>query len=142
MKAAGGYGCALALLVAVSSAQACGVCVEDKVASTYDHAVVQRAMAKGKVMVFCEVNGSLDARRIRNAAREVRGLDMSSLRLSRQPAALSFALDTAQQSPQAAVQAMQHAAPAGTRLAIVRLIKAPAAAPKAVPLMDPGSSPG
>jgi hypothetical protein len=124
------YGCALPLLVAVSSAQACGVCVEDKVAATYDHAVVQRAAAKGKVMVFCEVNGGLDARRIRNAAREVRGLDMSSLRLSLQPAALSFALDAAQQSPQAAVQAMQHAAPVGTRLAIVRLITAPAAPPQ------------
>ena len=130
MNTGGAIGCALALLAAVPPAQACGVCIEDKVAATYDHAVVQRAAAKGKAMVFCEVNGGLDARRIRNAAREVRGLDISSLRLSQQPAALSFALDTAQQSPQAAVRAMQHAAPAGTRLSIVRLITAPAAPPK------------
>jgi hypothetical protein len=128
----GGLGCALTLLVAVSSAQACGVCVEDKVAATYDHAVVQQAAAKGRVMVFCEVNGGFDGRRIRNAARAVRGLDMSSLRLSGQPAALSFAVDATQQSPQAAVRAMQLAAPAGTRLTIVRLIAVPPKGPVGV----------
>ena len=126
MKSWRAFGCTFAMLAAVSPAQACGVCVEDKVAATYDHAVVQRAAAQGKVMVFCEVNGGLDARRIRNAAREVRGLDSSSLRLSREPSALSFALDPAQQSPQSAVLAIQRAVPAGIRLKIVQLIAASA----------------
>ncbi|HWP10570.1 MAG TPA: hypothetical protein VNN06_02020 [Ramlibacter sp.] len=130
MKTWATLGCTLVLLAPVPPSWACGVCVEDKVAATYDHAVVRQAAAKGKVVVFCEVQGGLDARRIRSAARRVRGVDMSSLRLSSQPAALSFALDPAQQSPQAAVLAMQSAAPAGTRLAIVRLIDSSAAPAK------------
>ena len=51
---------------------ACGVCDEDKVAATYDHAVVRRANLQGRVMVFCEVRGPLDARRLQGR-REPRG---------------------------------------------------------------------
>ena len=89
-------------------------------AATYDHAVVQRAAATGKAMVYCEIRGSLDARRWQEAARQVRGLDPASVRVSREPAAISFALD-ASQSPQAAVAALQKAVP-GSRVAMVRLI--------------------
>ncbi len=110
------------LLALAAASWACGVCVEDKVAATYDYAVMQQAASKGRVMVFCEVSGAVDAPRIRNAARQVRGLDRSSVRLSTQPAALSFALDPAQQSPQAAVSALQRAVPPGTRLSIVKLV--------------------
>jgi hypothetical protein len=121
---------AAVLLAVAPAAWACGVCIEDKVAATYDHAVVVRAAAKGKVMVFCEVAGLVDARQIRNAARAVRGIEPASLRISSQPAALSFALDD-RQSPQAAVAAIQRAVPAGTRLAIVRLIAPSAPSAKA-----------
>jgi hypothetical protein len=114
--------CCAALLALEHASWACGVCVEDKVAATYDYAVMQQASTEGHVMVFCEVNGRLDSRRIRNAARQVRGLDRSSLRLSPQPAALSFALDAARQSPQAAVSAMEQALPAGTHLAIIKVV--------------------
>jgi hypothetical protein len=106
--------CCAALAACVRGAWACGVCVEDKVAATYDYAVMQRAVAQGRVMVFCQISGAVDAPRIRNAARQVRGLDRSSLRLSTDPAALSFAIDPAQQSPQEAVTAMQRAVPPGT----------------------------
>ena len=115
------FWCAAALLALTPAAWACGVCIEDKVAATYDHEVVVRAAAKSKVMVFCEVAGPLDARRIRSAARSVRGVDAASLRISAQPAALSFALE-AQQSPQAAVSDMQRGIPAGTHVAIVKVI--------------------
>ncbi|MEO8655156.1 MAG: hypothetical protein ABI409_13605 [Ramlibacter sp.] len=110
----------LLLAIAAPAVWACGVCVEDKVAATYDHAVVRRAAATGKAMVYCEIRGSLDARRWQGAARQVRGLDPASVRVSREPAAISFALD-ASQSPQAAVAALQNAVP-GSRVAIVRLI--------------------
>ena len=111
----------LLLAIAAPAVWACGVCIEDKVAATYDHAVMQRAAASGKAMVYCEVHGSLDVRRWQSAARQVRGLDPASVRVSREPAAISFALDTSQQSPQAAVAAVQKAVP-GSRMAIVRLI--------------------
>lgn len=111
----------LLLAIAAPAVWACGVCIEDKVAATYDHAVMQRAAASGKAMVYCEVHGSLDVRRWQSAARQVRGLDPASVRVSREPAAISFALDTSQQSPQAAVAALQKAVP-GSRVAIVRLI--------------------
>ena len=117
---------AAVLLAVAPAAWACGVCIEDKVAATYDHEVVLRAAAKGKVMVFCEVAGPLDGRQVRRAARKVRGLDPTSLRTSLQPAAVSFALD-AKQSPQAAVSALQRDIPAGTHVSIVRVI-APTAA--------------
>lgn len=113
--------CAAAALLAAAPARACGACDEDKVAATYDHAVVERATSTGRVVVFCQVRGPLDARRLRVAARRVKGLDVASLRTSVEPAALSFALDSARQSPQAAVNALQALAPHGTQLAIVRL---------------------
>lgn len=113
----------VAIFAIAGAAWGCGVCVEDKVAATYDHAVVQRAAAAGKAMVYCEIHGALDARRWQSAARQVRGLDTASVRVSSQPAAISFALDTAQQSPQSAAAALQKAVP-GSRVAIVRLITA------------------
>ncbi|MGZ3196817.1 MAG: hypothetical protein ACXWCO_10370 [Caldimonas sp.] len=113
--------CAAAALVAAAPARACGVCDEDKIAATYDHAVVQRATSRGRVVVFCEVRGPLDAKRMRVAARRVKGLELASLRTSAEPAALSFALDSARQSPRAAVDSLQALAPRGTQLAIVRV---------------------
>lgn len=112
-------GCA-ALLMQAGLAQACGVCVEDKVAATYDHAVVQRASARGQVVVFCEIVGPVDAARIRQAARNVRGLDSGSLRVSEVPAAISFVID-AKQSPQAAAGALQQGLARGIEVKVLRL---------------------
>jgi hypothetical protein len=72
-------------------------------------------------MVYCEVGGRWDAAKLRSAAAKVRGLDRATLRLSQEQGALSFALDPAAQSPQAAVLALQVAAP-GTRVGIVRVV--------------------
>jgi len=112
----------LALAGAASAAWPCGVCVEDKVAATYDWAVMQQAVAKGQAVVFCELAGRVDAQRITQAARQVRGLERASLRISQDPAALSFAMDAAQQSPQAAVAAMQRALPAGLRVKVLKVV--------------------
>jgi hypothetical protein len=105
-----------------SASLACGACAEDKVAATYDHAVVRQAAASGDVMVFCEVGGPLDAARLKTAVRGVRGVRPRSVRVSAEPAALSFAIEPTVHSPQAAVELMQRAAAPGMRLTIVRLM--------------------
>ena len=38
-------------------ARACGHCIEDKVAATYDYSVLTRAAHDGHVVVFTEVRG-------------------------------------------------------------------------------------
>lgn len=107
--------------VAASDAAACGACVEDKIAATYDHAVVQHAAEKGDVVVFCEIKGSLENARLKAAAHHVKGLEAASVRIASAPPALSFALDGAQQSPEDAVAALQRAVP-DTRITIIRVI--------------------
>lgn len=109
---------------APEASHACGACIEDTVAATYDHGVVERAAAHGDVMVFCAVTGPLDASRLKETARRVRGVKPQSVRVSAEPAALSFAVDPKAQSPQATVDAVQRSAARGTRLTIVRLLTA------------------
>lgn len=111
------------LALAPAVALACGVCVEDKVAATYDYAVLQRALAHGQVVVYCEVAGGPDAARLRQAAAKVASIDRDSVRVSTEPAAVSFALD-ARQSPQAATTALQRALPSGTHLRVLRIATA------------------
>ncbi len=110
--------------LAPAASHACGVCLEDKVAATYDHGVVERAAASGDVMVFCEVSGPLDAPRLKEATRRVRGVKPHSVRVSAQPAALSFAFDPKLQSAQTAVHAAQRGISPSTRLTIVRVLAA------------------
>ena len=90
-----------ALLLAI----ACGVCIEDKVAATYDHALVQRALAQHRVVVFAEPRTSVDASRLKavaSAAARLRGVDASTVRVSAAPASVSFVLDPKSSSvPQA-----------------------------------------
>ena len=113
---------ALAAALGALVSQACGACVEDNVAATYDHQTVTRAKTAGNVMVFCQVSGPFDERQLRHSAQRVQGIRPQSLRTSAQPPALSFAVDPARQSPQAAVDAIQRALPAGMHLTVVRLI--------------------
>ena len=102
-------------------AQACGVCAEDKVAATYDHRSVKDALARGRVVVYCEVAGLRDVQRAHQAAARVRGVEPRSVRVSAEPAALSFVLDPKQQSAPAAVLALQAALPPGAKLAILKV---------------------
>jgi hypothetical protein len=123
MRVATAAGCSALLLALAPGAWACGACVEDKVAATYDHAVVQGAAAQGRVVVFCELKGPIQAARIKKAAAGVPGLDLASVRVSVDPGALSFVLDPARQSPKAAVAGLQERLP-GTRVSIVRTMHA------------------
>src|SRR5262245_17603156 len=73
-----------ALLAASGAALGCGYCVEDKIASTYDHAVVTRAIGARHHVVYFHIDGPLvqDAptgRALVAAAQSVRGVDRDSV---------------------------------------------------------------
>jgi len=87
-----------ALLLAL----ACGVCLEDKVAATYDHALVQRALERHRVVVFAEPRTSVDANRLKAyaaAAARAPGVDAATVRTSSAPASVSFVLDPRRADP-------------------------------------------
>jgi hypothetical protein len=90
---------------------ACGVCVEDKIAATYDHAVVTRAGAQRHLVVFGEIIGVVNMKalteKIAPAAARVRGIDRGTVRTSAAPPAFSFALDPAARTPESAVADLQ-----------------------------------
>lgn len=97
---------ALAGIVALAaSAQvlACGHCVEDKIASTYDHAVIQRAAAQKHAVAFFHIEGITPATvsavsGLRTSVDSAPGVDRGSVRLSLDAAALSVAYDPARVS--------------------------------------------
>lgn len=120
----------LALLAALAAggAAACGVCTDDKVAAAYDHAIVTRAHAQGRVVVFAEPAAARDAplavRRAAEHARGVRGIDAATVRTSASPAAISFVLDPRVASPDHALAALAAAARVpGLRLHTLRILE-------------------
>jgi hypothetical protein len=108
----------------IGSAMACGVCIEDKVAATYDHAVVTRAVAAGRVVVFAEPRANVEAatlaRKLSAAAARTRGVDPVSVRTSQAPASLAFALDPKAATPSTALAAISKSAGVA-RLELVEL---------------------
>jgi len=112
---------------AAAASWACGACDEDKVAATYDHAVVERAMATHRQVVFVAIDGPVNAaqvnRRVAAAASKVRGVATGTLRTSLSPTAFSFALD-GRQSPEVAVSDFQKAVgDRDTRLTLLRVVR-------------------
>ena len=106
---------------------ACGACDEDKVAATYDHAVVDAAIGRHRQVVFVAIDGPVDVQRIgarlAAAAAKVRGVQAATLRTSQAPPAFSFVLD-ATQTPQAAVEGFRQALGDTTaRLTVVRIMR-------------------
>jgi hypothetical protein len=95
-----------ALILAI----ACGVCLEDKVAATYDHALVQRALSRGRVVVYAEPRTAVDERRLKSfaaAAARARGVDAATVKTSAAPATVSFVLDPRRADPKATSAALQ-----------------------------------
>jgi hypothetical protein len=112
---------------APATALACGACDEDKIAATYDHAVIDAAIVRHREVVFVAIDGPVDARRIRArivaAAAKVPGVRAETLRTSLTPLAFSFALDTTQ-TPNAAVAGFRKAVEdSAARLTVVRIIR-------------------
>ena len=106
---------------------ACGACDEDKVAATYDHAVIDAAIARHRQVVFVAIDGPVDPQRIGTrlaaAAAKVSGIQPGTLRTSLAPPAFSFVLD-ATQTPQAAVARLRRSVGDATaRLTVVRIMR-------------------
>jgi len=100
----------MTLAAAPLAAMACGVCLEDKVAATYDHALVQRALRQHRVVVFAEPRASVDANRLKAyaaAAARAPGVDAGTVRTSAAPASVSFVLDPQRASPAATLAALK-----------------------------------
>lgn len=77
---------------------ACGICIDDKVASCYDHAVVAGAKARGHQVAFFAIDGSLPVNaqvraQVLRAVQGARGVLPGTARVSLENAALSFAYD-------------------------------------------------
>lgn len=114
----------LAVLCA-PGASACGYCVEDKIASAYDHAVISRALNRQHHVVFFHIEGVLapgeDTRRALEAiAESTAGVDKGSARASVEAATLSFAFDP-QRAPLATVHRALERRLAARKLALMPL---------------------
>lgn len=93
-------------------ARACGLCVEDKVAATFDPSVRERAARIGHVVVFTEVRGPAagapPALRdfIVHALAATPGVDSGTIRVSLEPPAAAFACDPSRHTPAALLAAV------------------------------------
>lgn len=82
----------------VPTVSACGHCVEDKMAAVYDFTVVSKAQALRQHVAFVAIDGSFstDAKTrgaITEIVRMAEGVERTSVRVSLELAALSFAYD-------------------------------------------------
>ena len=101
---------ATALAAGAPAASACGVCVDDKVAATYDHALIERAAANRQQVVFVAVDGPVDGGALgaKVAKANVKGVVAGTVRVSAAPAAFSFVL-AAREDPARAVAGFRRA---------------------------------
>jgi len=112
---------------APSAALACGACIDDSVAATYDHAVIHTAIQTRRQVAFVTIEGPVDATRLAKQvlakAPRIRGVVSGTVRTSVAPPAFSFALDGTQ-SPSAMVDAFRSAiAEPRAHLTLVRIMR-------------------
>jgi hypothetical protein len=120
------------IFVPRSPAGACGQCVEDKVAATYDHAVITRAARDGHSVVFAEVRGPAAGGTpalktfITHAIASTRGIDAGTVRVSLEPPAASFACDLARHTPSALLASVNpQLATRGLSLLVIQIDRGP-----------------
>jgi hypothetical protein len=114
-------------LGAASSAFACGACLEDKIAATYDYAVASDAVARHRVVVFAAVEGPGDAsegaQALAAAAARVKGVERASIRTAANPRAISFVLDPKAATPEKALAAISAKSTVhGLTLSLIRVM--------------------
>ena len=118
---------ALSTMTAPSAVHGCGVCIEDKVAATYDHAVIHAAIAQHRQVVFVAVDGAVDVNKIgaqiAAAARKIHGVVAGTLRTAVAPPAFSFALDAVHKPETAMADFRKAIADSGVRLMMVRIMR-------------------
>jgi hypothetical protein len=92
-----------ALLLALHGpvAFACGFCMEDKIAVTYDHQVLEEAQRRGYSVAYAEITGAAagnpeTAADVQRHISRVNGVIGASVRVSVAPPAVSFAWDSTQ----------------------------------------------
>lgn len=107
MSARAVLGAAGLLLALRGTASACGICVEDKIAAVYDHAIVTQALGRKHHVAFFLIDGALapgagTRRAIEALAELAHGVDKGTVRVSVESASLSVAFDP-QRVPFAAV---------------------------------------
>jgi hypothetical protein len=100
------FAVAMLCIAGSPAARACGFCIEDKVAATYDHAVITRAVERGHEIVFLEVMSAepikpAQRRFIVRTVESISGVGRGSVRTSVIPQALSFELDASRSIPAA-----------------------------------------
>jgi hypothetical protein len=88
-------------------ASACGICIDGKIASCYDHAVVTGAKAKGHAVAFFALKGEIvvkpeTQRAVLKAIEALPGVLHGTGRVSLENAALSFAFDPSRTSAETA----------------------------------------
>ena len=87
------------LLLICGHALACGYCVEDQVAATYDHAVVTQALARKHAVAFFHVDGTAKSRAaLERAAYATPAVDRGTVRGSDVLLTVSVAFDPARAS--------------------------------------------
>ena len=108
--------------------RACNVCLEDKIAATYDWQVVANARRTGHQVVFVAIQGTVAprdealTRRLVRQLSTVHGVDAGTVRISLAPPAASFACDPRHDPPAQVIAAMNRALrPDGLMLALVRV---------------------
>lgn len=118
------------LLGASASSWGCGVCIEDRIAAVYDHAVVSRALGAKHQVAFFHVDGPLAAdagKSVAALAGSASGVDRGSARVSAQSRTLSVAFDPRRTSF-AQLQGLleRKLAPKGFSLLPLKLMERPA----------------
>ena len=84
------------LLIATSSAMACGHCIEDKVAAVYDYTIVSKAVNEKHVVAFFSIEGSLvinegAKQAIQSMIKNTKGIDNNTTRVSLETGSFSVA---------------------------------------------------
>jgi hypothetical protein len=120
-------GAAFAAAAIPVTALSCGVCAEDKIAATYDHAIVTRAATQGRIVVFAALDGPAEASVLAaaaaRAARHVGAIDASTVRVAASPSALAFVLDPRRATPAAALASVErNARVRGMRVTLLRVL--------------------
>ena len=115
-----------ALFAVVLAAEACGYCIEDRVAAVYDQAIVDSALVQGRRVVFFGLEGSPRLSgatgRAVLAALNGSGTVRGSARVNLENAAAAVAYDPARTDPGAlALSADRALAPFGLTLAPLRV---------------------
>ena len=110
-RAALGWLAGLALLSSAGSAWACGHCLEDRIASVYDHALVERSQQQGRKIMYLRWDGPVvrDAAlksAMAAAAAGVAGVKALDVRVALEPPTLAVPYDPRRMTAEALEQAL------------------------------------